>query len=87
MNALLAGQLPVDRKLWLAKQSGISCSGNCKANNKSDPNCFCGWLPQPGSFKKKGLWQREQDLRANLGHDPRSTLRKVRFAPCYKVLQ
>lgn len=44
---------------------------------KDNPNCFCGFVPAPGSFRRKGLWQKEATLA--LGDDPAKGKREVCF--------
>jgi hypothetical protein len=45
--------------------------------NKQNPNCLHGIIPAPGSYKKKGLWQRNMDDLLDLGPDPNDALRTV----------
>lgn len=72
------GGLPLEKLLWLAKASVPPCDGTCKSNTKGNPGCFCGWVPAPTSFKKKGLWQKEPTVLTQLGSDPNLAKREVR---------
>ena len=45
---------------------------------KDNPNCFCGLVPAHGSFRRKGLWQKEGVLA--LGDDPAKGKREVSAA-------
>ena len=60
--------------------AGDVCSNiydrNCKCK-KDSPNCLCGLLPIPGSFRRKGLWQKDVDAFLSLGTDPSLQQRKV----------
>ena len=53
---------------------------SCKSQ-RDNPDCFCGLLPQPEGFRKKGIWQREAQAVAALGRDPAESCRKVSFCP------
>lgn len=75
---LRAGTVSAEEKRRLALADAGPCDGACKANTKANPSCFCGWVPAEGSFRKKGLWQKEPALLAGLGADPRAALRQVR---------
>ncbi|KAF5832457.1 hypothetical protein DUNSADRAFT_11624 [Dunaliella salina] len=73
---LQSGSLPAEQKLRLVKGDVPACvPGTCKANNKANPNCLCGWVPAESGYKKKGLWQRETGILSSFGTDPRVNLR------------
>jgi ubiquitin carboxyl-terminal hydrolase 48 len=58
------------------------CSASCGKGgkgSKDNPCCFHGLLPAEGSFRKKGLWQKEPVL-GQLGFDPADDKRMVRHA-------
>ena len=48
-----------------------ACRG-CKDN----PNCLCGLVPPAGSFRRKGLWQKDPEAVAKLGIDPADSRRE-----------
>jgi hypothetical protein len=49
---------------------------SCKTK-KDNPNCFCNFLPLPGSSRKKGLWQKDPEALKKLGDDPADEKREV----------
>ncbi|GFR39860.1 hypothetical protein Agub_g358, partial [Astrephomene gubernaculifera] len=42
----------------------------CRANKKDNVACFCQLVPAETSYRKKGLWQKEQTYLNSLGADP-----------------
>ncbi|KAG2495617.1 hypothetical protein HYH03_006217 [Edaphochlamys debaryana] len=42
----------------------------CKQNKKDNVACFCQLVPADTSFRKKGLWQKDQAYLGTLGPDP-----------------
>lgn len=64
----------------------VFCPSACGTKgSKDNPLCFCGLIPQEGSFRKKGLWQKEPVL-GQIGRDPAEDRRKVcqtRFGRCH----
>ena len=53
----------------------------CKLR-KDNPNCFCGFIPGPGAFRRKGLWQKEPGRLSTLGADPSDSKREVSKSCC-----
>lgn len=49
----------------------------CKTNRKENVACFCQLVPPETSFRKKGLWVKDQSYLASLGADPSDTKRQV----------
>lgn len=80
-DALQAGQLdPADLATVFrvdapgcapADKPGAACKGR-----KDNPNCLCGLAPAPGSFRRKGLWQKDPEVVAKLGIDPADSRRQ-----------
>jgi hypothetical protein len=50
----------------------------CRANRKDNVACFCQLVPAETSYRKKGLWQKEQAHLDTLGRDPTEDRRAVR---------
>jgi ubiquitin carboxyl-terminal hydrolase 48 len=73
------GSLSPDVILHLLKCDTTACNGVCKANRRDDPNCFCGLTPAEGSFRRKGLWQKDSAFIGSFGKDPSERERTVRF--------
>ncbi len=62
----------------------------CKGR-KDNANCLHGLIPQPGSSRRKGLWQKEPEAIQKLGADPSNKNRQVNslclmLAYCSQVL-
>jgi ubiquitin carboxyl-terminal hydrolase 48 len=55
-----------------------ACTGCKSGNRKDNPNCLCGLVPPPGSFRKKGLWMKEPAALTQIGPDPNLYKRQVR---------
>eukprot|EP00882_Tetradesmus_deserticola_P026693 GHRQ01029473.1.p1 GENE.GHRQ01029473.1~~GHRQ01029473.1.p1 ORF type:complete len:230 (+),score=20.58 GHRQ01029473.1:304-993(+) len=53
-----------------------ACGIKPSKGSKDNPECFHGLMPAEGSFRKKGLWQKEPVL-GQLGHDPADDKRPV----------
>ncbi|KAF8072683.1 UBP26 [Scenedesmus sp. PABB004] len=73
LEKLDAGEeLPL-RALAKVFRLGAPCAPSCGTKGskgaKDNPECFCALVPAEGSFRKKGLWQKEPVLGA-LGADP-----------------
>ncbi|GFH12243.1 uncharacterized protein HaLaN_07887, partial [Haematococcus lacustris] len=47
----------------------------CKTKSKHNPSCFCGLIPAPGSFRTKGLWQKDLGSQAS-SNDPNDLRRE-----------
>ena len=60
------GSLPLAVVLDLVMGEVQLCPASCKGKNKDNPNCLCGLIPAEGSWRKKGLWQKEETLVASL---------------------
>ena len=73
------GKLPDGIVLEIVRGDYPPCCppNSCKANRKDNPSCFCGLVPHAGSFRKKGLWQKETSLLNSLGADPEAQKRQV----------
>lgn len=73
-------QLPRETLLKVFKLGQAPCPPTCGAKgnkgSKDNPECFHGLMPAEGSFRKKGLWQKEAVL-GQLGHDPADDKRQV----------
>jgi ubiquitin carboxyl-terminal hydrolase 48 len=73
-------QLPHDTLLKVFKLGQTPCPPACgtkgSKGSKDNPECFHGLMPAEGSFRKKGLWQKEPVL-GQLGHDPADDKRQV----------
>ncbi|KAJ9528051.1 hypothetical protein QJQ45_005666 [Haematococcus lacustris] len=67
--------LPLRKLLWLAKADCPPCDGSCKTKSKHNPSCFCGLIPAPGSFRTKGLWQKDLGSQAS-SNDPNDLRRE-----------
>lgn len=87
-EALQAGQLdPADLATALrADAPGCEPSdkpaASCKGR-KDNPNCLCGLVPAQGSFRRKGLWQKDPEAVAKLGIEPADSQREeVRRRQC-----
>ena len=74
ISALENGSLDPAHKLAIVQLDAPNCNGICK-NTTRHPDCLCGLIPAPGSWKKKGLWRR--DLISSIGQDPTSREREV----------
>ena len=72
--------LPEEDALQVLGHVPAACTNlydkSCKSQ-RDNPDCFCGLLPQPEGFRKKGIWQREAQTLAALGRDPAEYCRKV----------
>ncbi|KAG1677224.1 hypothetical protein FOA52_013422 [Chlamydomonas sp. UWO 241] len=67
------GSLPACTVLELLHADAPPCAPPCSKSQHSrrdNPSCFCNMVPQPGGFKKKGIWQKNAGLLAKLGGDP-----------------
>lgn len=72
-------QLPWETLLKVFKLGQTPCPPACGTKgkgSKDNPECFHGLMPAEGSFRKKGLWQKEPIL-GQLGHDPADDKRQV----------
>ena len=76
--------LPEGEALRVLGHAPAACTNlydkSCKSQ-RDCCDCFCGLLPQPDGFRKKGIWQREAQALAGLGRDPADACRKVRQTP------
>lgn len=76
----VCGDLPLEETLQLLRCNSPKCAGTCKNPKKDNPNCLCGLLPNPGSYRKKGLWQKQPSVINELGADPAESKRQVGFS-------
>lgn len=76
-----AGDVTKDVLLDLLGAAQQACELYDKAckGKKDNPNCLCGVIPTPGSYRRKGLWQKEPDAITSLGSAPSSEKRQVRI--------
>ncbi len=88
---LSSGQAVSQQQILHILQADRHCDGACKSR-KDNPNCPCGVVPVAGSFRRKGLWQKEPQGLMHLGANPSDQKRHVcilisrKFAdilPCY----
>ena len=88
---LNVGQVVSQQQILHILQADRHCDGACKSR-KDNPNCLCGVVPATGSFRRKGLWQKEPQGLMHLGANPSYQKRQVsilisrKFAkilPCY----
>ena len=77
LRQLANGALDPRSILNLLSADAPPCPSTCKANRKESPNCLCGLVPAPGSFRKKGLWQKESLQLRDMGQDPAEQAREV----------
>ncbi|WIA08663.1 hypothetical protein OEZ85_008090 [Tetradesmus obliquus] len=76
-------QLPRETLLKVFKLGQTPCPPACGTKgkgSKDNPECFHGLMPAEGSFRKKGLWQKEPIL-GQLGHDPADDKRQAPDVP------
>ena len=66
--------------LQLLRVEGPGCPPGCKGR-KASPYCLCGIVPATGSFRRKGLWQKDPEAMLSLGPDPATRAREVCCAP------
>lgn len=81
LDALQTGELsPADlAKAFRADAPGCEPSDKPSAacrGRKDNPNCLCGLVPPAGSFRRKGLWQKDPEAVAKLGIDPADSRRE-----------
>ena len=85
------GQAGSQQQILHILQADRHCDGACKSR-KDNPNCLCGVVPAAGSFRRKGLWQKEPQGLMHLGANPSDQKREVcilfasnvqRFLPCH----
>ncbi|KAG2448999.1 hypothetical protein HYH02_005753 [Chlamydomonas schloesseri] len=53
----------------------------CARNRKENVACFCQLVPAETSYRKKGLWQKEQTYLGTLGSDPSEKQREDATTP------
>ncbi len=58
----------------------------CKTNRKENVACFCQLVPPETSYRKKGLWVKDQSYLASLGADPSDSKRQVCAEGCWVLL-
>lgn len=75
------GQLPQDVILKLLRCDQPPCPPSCKQPRKDNPCCMCGLVPARGSFRRKGLWQKEPAALMRLGPDPSQARRATSQTP------
>jgi hypothetical protein len=81
LDALQTGELsPADlATAFRADAPGCEPSDKPSAacrGRKDNPNCLCGLVPPAGSFRRKGLWQKDPEAVAKLGIDPADSRRE-----------
>ena len=73
-------QVPSDVLARILQLNQAPCPPSCglkgHKGNKDNPRCVCALVPAAGSYRKKGLWQKEPPL-GELGHDPSEQRRLV----------
>jgi hypothetical protein len=74
-----SGDLPLEYKLQLMHCGQPACPPGCKGGRKDNPACLCGLIPEEGHFRKSGLFQKTPALLSELGIDPATQRRPVRF--------
>ena len=82
-RSIESGQLSHQQLLQIVGAQHEPCelyNKSCKGR-KDSPNCLCGLIPNPGGFRRKGLWQKEPEAIASLGIDPAEYKREV-FTAC-----
>lgn len=82
LNSSLQDGRPLPKaQVQLLLNSSQACSElydkHCKGR-KDNTNCLHGLVPQPGSNRRKGLWQKEPEALQHLGADPSERNRQVR---------
>jgi len=85
---LNSGQAVSQQQILRILQANRHCDGACKSR-KDNPNCLCGVVPAAGSFRRKGLWQKEPQGLMHLGANPSDQKRQVCVlitSRCAKVL-
>eukprot|EP00878_Enallax_costatus_P034741 GHUV01038570.1.p1 GENE.GHUV01038570.1~~GHUV01038570.1.p1 ORF type:complete len:164 (-),score=25.07 GHUV01038570.1:372-863(-) len=79
------GRQVSEELLLKAQRLHQSCPPNCGSKgskgSKDNPQCFCALIPPEGSYRKKGLWQKEIVV-GEIGRDPAEDKRKVRPGEC-----
>ena len=78
-RSIESGQLSHQQLLQIVGAQHEPCelyNKSCKGR-KDSPNCLCGLIPNPGGFRRKGLWQKEPEAIASLGIDPAEYKREV----------
>jgi ubiquitin carboxyl-terminal hydrolase 48 len=73
------GQLSDERLLALLNADQKACELYDKAckGKRDNPNCMCGLIPAPSSYRRKGLWQKTPEAFACLGPNPLDDKRQV----------
>ena len=74
------GQLSNERLLELLTADQKACDlydRACKGK-RENPNCLCGLIPLPGGYRRKGLWQKDPEVFANIGANPSDEKRQVK---------
>lgn len=73
------GQLSDEALLALLKANQKACDLYDKAckGKRDNPNCLCGLIPAPSSYRRKGLWQKAPEAFACLGANPLDDKRQV----------
>ena len=73
---LNVGQAVSQQQILHILQADRHCDGACKSR-KDNPNCLCGVVPAAGSYRRKGLWQKEPQGLMQLGANPSDQKRQV----------
>jgi hypothetical protein len=80
LQLLEAGAAPPLDTLAKVFRLNVACAASCGEKGsrgaKDTPCCVHGLVPAEGSFRKKGLWQKEPAL-GTLGHDPAEDRQEV----------
>lgn len=85
---LNVGQAVSQQQILHILQADRHCDGACKSR-KDNPSCLCGVVPAAGSFRRKGLWQKEPQGLMHLGANPSDQKRQVCIlitSRCAKIL-
>lgn len=75
-QALNSGQQLDVEQLLSILHADQHCDSSCKGK-KDSPNCLCCLVPAPGSFRRKGLWQKEPQGMQQIGADPADSRKQV----------
>ena len=81
LDALQTGELSQADLATAFRADAPGCEPSDKPSTacrgrKDNPNCLCGLVPPAGSFRRKGLWQKDPEAVAKLGVDPADSRRE-----------
>ena len=80
-QALNSGENLCHQQLLTILHANQACDSSCKGK-RDNPNCLCGLVPAPGSFRRKGLWQKEPKGLQQIGADPAEVKKQVSSQLC-----